>query len=136
MKLSSDGEVSYLTLAVVEAELAHFPCFRLLIEDSDRGFTASSTAWVAADDVQTFAAQLRQCQRIGRGRALLAAMSPSELDLRVEPSDALGHFRMIYRVAHQWLNNGGWQETVLTGGFELDTYRLEQMVETAELLAL
>jgi len=135
MKLLSEGEVSYLTLAVIESELSHFPSFRFQVEVSDRGFTASSAAWVSADEVQTFAIQLRQCQRTGRNQAVLSSMSPGELELRVEPSDALGHFQLIYRVGCQRLNNAGWQESALTGGFDLDTQHLEQMVEGAELLA-
>ncbi len=136
MKLLSEGEVFYLTLAIIEAELTHLPSFRFQVEVSDRGFTASSSVWAAADDVHIFASQLRQCQRMGRSQALLSSMSPGELELRVEPSDALGHFQVVYRVGRHRLNNAGRQAAAVTGGFDLDPYLLEQMVEGAELLAL
>ena len=67
---------------------------------------------------------------------MLSGMSPGELELRVEPSDSLGHFQVVYRVSRQRLNNGGWQEAALTGGFDLDSDHLDQMREAAdELLA-
>lgn len=136
MKLFSIGEVSTLTLAIIESELTHFLSIRLQVEVSDRGFTASSSVWVALEDVQTFAVQLRQCQRMGRSQAMLSSMSPGELELRVESTDALGHFQIAYRVACQRRSRATGQETVLTGGFDLARQFLGQMAEGVEALAL
>ncbi len=136
MEVFSDGKASRLTVEVADGEFIEYPSLNLFVTVSDEGFCeARSYTWVTVQDYTDFVMALRQCEQTRRGRTVLFGMSPHELELVIESSDSLGHFRLRYkleRISSSW---GTGQEKMVSGGFELSSEFIAQIAaDFAELL--
>ena len=90
----------------------------LTAEVTDGAFQGAVTAWPDHTSMIRFLEELRQCERTRSGRASLPL---EELELHIESTDALGHFRLRYKLAGSSHTRGSSVPQVLSGGFDLDS---------------
>lgn len=128
MKLLSNDKASYLTLDADRTDLNCYPSYNLTVEVADGDFRGAVVTWAIRDDLTAFVRQLEHCERTRCGTASLVCRNLDEFELRIESSDALGHFVARYRLACLSFLRDGQTAQTLSGGFNLDSELFANLV--------
>ena len=129
MKILSDDHARFIELQLAELCGLPYPSVRLEVTVSCGDFAgANPKVWVAAKDLQRFLAAFREIERSRKGEALLESMSPGILELRIEPTDSVGHFQLRFTLGRDEVSAWATHSQRLIGSFDLDAGCLGQFV--------
>lgn len=132
MVLSSVDRSSGIAFHVNEHEHSDL---NVSVEVKDGWFQGTITTWIKQADLEAFIDQLVMCEEIRQGSATLVSMSPDDLELTLESSDSIGHFRVRYKITGYSFVGEDSLPRVLMGGFSLDSEYFAQIVADFRQLA-
>jgi hypothetical protein len=92
----------WLEVVVTDMTPDHLPTpwdVRLAVAVAVGGFSGRGSAWVDADRLARFVAELRVLETNRRGKASVESMSPGEFQLCVAATDRSGHMEIRGQVA-------------------------------------
>jgi hypothetical protein len=130
LRILSDDRNRFVDLQLNEYVESHYPSVCLEVTVSCGAFAgANSQIWVGTENINRFLVGCRQLERTRKGVAVLESMSPGEFELRIEPVDSLGHFRLCFVVGRDEISAQSANRQRLTGSFDLDSEFLGSLDE-------
>lgn len=90
-----------------------------------RGYAGANDVYVLDSEFRQFCSNLLKLQETLKGQAVLSSVSPGELEIRLEPFDALGHISVIGKLGYHMFtrHSSNWHSVEF--GFEFDPQQLD-----------
>lgn len=99
---------------------------------SSNGYSGKNQVWVAKQELDLFAASLKELEKIRKGEAVLNSMSPDELSLKVYSYDSVGHMAVEGITGHQVIGSVTFKHSVRFG-FIIDSEQLVKLSKASWL---
>ena len=90
-----------------------------------RGYAGSNDLHFLDADFRQFCSGLLKLQKTLKGEAILRSVSPGELEIRVEPFDALGHMSVKGKIGYHIFTSHSSNWHSVEFGFEIDPQQLD-----------
>ena len=124
MKIQNETKSKTIELNTIEAEVDHYPSYRLKIAIITEEIKASfeKSIWITEVDLNDFITKLNELEKSRNNEVKLNSMSPGEFQLGFRNLDLLGHLAVELQIEKNDIQGSGYAHLVKIG-FEIEGRR-------------